>query len=169
MCVHGAVSIRQQITPIMRKSSETSVHFLGQGVWGSSNMLSHSKTFHCWDKHHKIIAVPLLKYWFFYVESEPGIKEEGPQCSTLVSYQTFSADLAPIPLTIFRSNSRLDKNLKCAASKCMPPITTKFCTRQDSVTAYFKVECSKFLTNFEFVLNTVSGTGACCHLATSLS
>ena len=42
--------------------------------------------------------------------------------------------LAPVPLTIFRSNSKFDQILQCSSLKCNLPITTKFCTRQDSVT-----------------------------------
>ena len=41
---------------------------------------------------------------------------------------------APVPLKIFRSNSKFDQNLQCSGLKCTPPITTKFCTRHDSVT-----------------------------------
>ena len=48
---------------------------------------------------------------------------------------------ALVPLTIFRSNSKLDQNLKCAASKCTLPIKWKFCIRHDSVTV---VTCAKF-------------------------
>ena len=37
--------------------------------------------------------------------------------------------LAPVPLTIFRSNSKFDQNLQCSGWKCTPPITTQFYTR----------------------------------------
>ena len=49
--------------------------------------------------------------------------------------------LAPVPLTIFRSNSKFDQNLLCSGLKCTLPITTEFCTRHDSVTV---VTCAKF-------------------------
>ena len=48
---------------------------------------------------------------------------------------------APVPLTIFRSNSKFDQNLPCSGFKCTRPITTTFCTRHDSVTV---VTCAKF-------------------------
>ena len=49
--------------------------------------------------------------------------------------------LAPVPLTIFRSNLNFDQNLECSSLKYALPITTKFCTRHDSVTA---VTCAQF-------------------------
>ena len=48
---------------------------------------------------------------------------------------------APVPLTIFRSNSKFDQNLECFSLKYSQPITTKFCTRHDSYTV---VPCAKF-------------------------
>ena len=50
-------------------------------------------------------------------------------------------DLAPVPLTIFRSNSKFDQHLKCPGLKYTLPITTTCCTRHDSVTT---VTCAKF-------------------------
>ena len=52
-----------------------------------------------------------------------------------------TAILAPVPLTIFRSNSKFDQKLQCSSLKCTLPTTTKFCTRHDSVTV---VTCAKF-------------------------
>ena len=51
---------------------------------------------------------------------------------------------APVPLTIFRSNSKFDKNLQYSSLKCILPTTTKFCTRHDSDTV---VTCAKFRCN----------------------
>ena len=45
--------------------------------------------------------------------------------------------LAPVPLTIFRSNSKFDQSLQCSGLKCTQPITTKFCIRHYSVTIKF--------------------------------
>ena len=50
--------------------------------------------------------------------------------------------LVPVPLMVFRSNSKFDKNLECYSLKYGQPITKKFCTRHDSVTV---VTCAKFL------------------------
>ena len=41
---------------------------------------------------------------------------------------------APVPLTIFRSNSKFDQNVNSCNSKYTKPITTTFCTRDNSVT-----------------------------------
>ena len=51
------------------------------------------------------------------------------------------SNLARVTLTIFRSNSKLDQNLKCAGFKCTLPTTTNFCTRHGCVTV---VTCAKF-------------------------
>ena len=61
--------------------------------------------------------------------------------------------LAPVPLTIFRSNSKFDQNLQCSGLKCTLLITIimKFCTRHDSVTV---VTCAKFCCDYvEYALN----------------
>ena len=50
-------------------------------------------------------------------------------------------DQAPVPLTVFRSNSQFDQILQSFGLKRTLPITTKFCTRHDSVTV---VTCAKF-------------------------
>ena len=49
--------------------------------------------------------------------------------------------LAPVPLSIFRSNSKFDENSKHSSVKYTRPITTIFCTRHDSVTV---VTCAKY-------------------------
>ena len=52
---------------------------------------------------------------------------------------------APVPLSIFRSNSKFDENSKHSSVKYMWPITTIFCTRHDSVTVvtYAKCRCDR--------------------------
>ena len=54
----------------------------------------------------------------------------------------YCEEQAPIPLTIYRPNSKFDQNVPCSGLKCTLPISTKFCTYHDSVTA---VMCAKFL------------------------
>ena len=49
--------------------------------------------------------------------------------------------LAPVPLSIFRSNSKFDENSKHSSVTYTRPITTIFCTRHDSVTV---VTCAKY-------------------------
>ena len=51
------------------------------------------------------------------------------------------ADLAPVPLSIFRSNSKFDENSKHSSVTYTPPITAIFCTRHDSTTV---VTCAKY-------------------------
>ena len=50
-------------------------------------------------------------------------------------------DQAPVPLSIFRSNSKFDENSKHSSVKYTRPITTIFCTRHDNVTV---VTCAKY-------------------------
>ena len=85
----------------------------------------------------------------------------------------YDIDLAPVSLMIFRSNSKLDQNLKCSGLKYTLLIRTKFCTHHGSGTvlwrvqtfsviswACFKLQHSKFWLNFAFYWNTVNGTEA---------
>ena len=80
-------------------------------------------------------------------------------------------DQAPVPLTIFRSNSKLVQNVTCF--EMFSTITTIFCTRPNSVNVVTCTEfrCDRlsifsiralhfFLSNFEFDRNTVNGTGS---------
>ena len=77
---------------------------------------------------------------------------------------------APVPLSIFRSNSKFDENSKHSSVNYTRPITTIFCTRHDSVTV---VTCAKYRCDrsiifgtrafwifIEFDRNMLSGTGA---------
>ena len=51
---------------------------------------------------------------------------------TLISLWSLAAQvLMPIPLTIFRSNSKFDQHLQCFSFKYTLPITTKFCRRHE--------------------------------------
>ena len=52
-----------------------------------------------------------------------------------------SADQAPVPLSIFRSNSKFDENSERSIFEYTRPITTIFCTRHDSDTV---VTCEKY-------------------------
>ena len=49
--------------------------------------------------------------------------------------------LAPVPLSIFRSNSKFDENSERSSFEYTGPITTIFCTRHDSGTV---VTCAKY-------------------------
>ena len=50
-------------------------------------------------------------------------------------------DQAPVPLSIFRSNSKFDENSASYSFEYTRPITTIFCTRHDSDTV---VTCAKY-------------------------
>ena len=53
----------------------------------------------------------------------------------------WSVSRHPIPLMVFRSNSKFDQNLECCSLKHAQLIATKFCTCHDSYTV---VICAKF-------------------------
>ena len=58
---------------------------------------------------------------------------------------------APVPLSIFRSNSKFDENSKHFSVKYTRPITTIFCTRHDSVTV---VTCAKYCCDRSNIFET---------------
>ena len=59
--------------------------------------------------------------------------------------------LAPVPLSIFRSNSKFDENSERSSFKYIRPITTIFCTRHDSVTV---VTCAKYRCDRSSIFET---------------
>ena len=58
--------------------------------------------------------------------------------------------MTPVPLSIFRSNSKFDENSECSSFKYIRPITTIFCTRHDSVTV---VTCAKYRCDRPYILH----------------
>ena len=58
---------------------------------------------------------------------------------------------APVPLSIFRSNSKFDENSKHSSVQYTRPITTIFCTRHDSVTV---VTCAKYRCDRSSIFET---------------
>ena len=62
-----------------------------------------------------------------------------------------SCYLAPVPLSIFRSNSKFDENSKHSSFEYARPITTIFCTRHDSVTV---VTCAKYRCDRSSIFET---------------
>ena len=69
-------------------------------------------------------------------------------CCYLLSWRH---DMAPVPLSIFRSNSKFDENSKHSSVKYSRPITTIFCTRHDSVTV---VTCAKYRCDRSSIFET---------------
>ena len=80
----------------------------------------YCKAFHEWGSYRKF----LFKAWTVF--------QTFPCCALYdtIFYGTV-LEQAPIPLAIFRSNSKMDQNLQCSGLKCTLLITTKFCTRHD--------------------------------------
>ena len=67
-----------------------------------------------------------------------------------MTYQRCIGYLAPVPLSIFRSNSKFDENSKHSGVKYTRPITT-ICTRHDSVTV---VTCAKYRCDRSSIFET---------------
>ena len=65
--------------------------------------------------------------------------------------QSTSWKQAPVPLSIFRSNSKFDENSKHSSVQYTRPITTIFCTRHDSVTV---VTCAKYRCDRSSIFET---------------
>ena len=62
--------------------------------------------------------------------------------SSVISHESFTLHvLAPVPLSIFRSNSKFDENSERSSFECTRLITTIFCTRHDSDTV---VTCAEY-------------------------
>ena len=59
--------------------------------------------------------------------------------------------LAPVPLSIFRSNSKFDENSKHSSVTYTQPITAIFCTRHDSATV---VTCAKYRCDRSSIFET---------------
>ena len=85
-------------------------------------------------------------------------------------HQAPTAHLAPVPLTLFRLNSKFNQNLECSSLKYawqrnFAHIMTVTLWRDQKFVVigwvYFKLENCKFWWNLEFDRNSVSGTGAC--------
>ena len=75
-----------------------------------------------------------------YAKTGISLAKSDPKLDPMSSRAT--SNQAPVPLPIFRSNSKFDQNLECFSLKNFSqPITTKFCTRHDSHTV---VPCAKF-------------------------
>ena len=55
---------------------------------------------------------------------------------------------APVPLTIFRSNSKFDEKLECSSLKYAKLIITKFCTRHDSVVCNISLWLVGYILNY---------------------
>ena len=73
----------------------------------------------------------------------------------------FRTGQAPVPLRIFRSNSKFDENSKHSSVKYTWPITTIFCTRHDSVTV---VTCAKYRCDRSSIFETRAfWTTSTCH------
>ena len=62
-----------------------------------------------------------------------------------------SEKLAPVPLSIFRSNSKFDENSERSSFKYIWPITAIFCTRHDSDTV---VTCAKYCCDQPLIFYT---------------
>ena len=141
----------------------------------STQKTSNAEKASIWWRHHESCLHSMSKFEanltnLVHNESHESTKAMWYTMNTLHDTKW---GLVFVPLTVFRSNSKFDQNLKCSGLTCTTPITTKYCTCHYSVTVVtcakcrfhrlnilFKLEHSKFWSNFEFDRNVVSGTGA---------
>ena len=93
----------------------------------------------------------LNQIWPKFVPKGPISKQPALLQVMVWCCQATRHDQAPVPLSIFRSNSKLDENSKHSSVKCTRPITTIFCTRHDSVTV---VTCAKYRCDRSSIFET---------------
>ena len=91
--------------------------------------------------HLNIKTVVFLCMGIPIIKIRPPYLYNGNTFTVKMTSLYWETPLATLPLTIFWSNLQLHKNMQCSGLKCTLPITTKFCTCQDSVTV---VTCAKF-------------------------
>ena len=116
----------------------------------NKRLSKHSRR--CWFEtpsrslHYDVIVVMCVVFFFFQIEGIEDEKKSQDEWkwsewsgTTLLWYGV--AYREPVPLTIFRSNSKFDQILeRCGLKMCLTD-PAKFCTRHDSVTL---VTCAKF-------------------------
>ena len=78
---------------------------------------------------------------YIYISKNSARSVESLQKSYSASVHHCFTILAPVPLSIFRSNSKFDESSERSSFKYTQPITTIFCTRHDSDTV---VTCAKY-------------------------
>ena len=102
-------------------------------------------------KHGNIFSFSIIsEHWEGAGNRNPSSWKTRIHSSSIVNAITFD-DLAPVPLTVFRSNSKFDQNLECSSLKHIELITTKFCTRHDSYTV---VACATFRCDWWSIFQT---------------
>ena len=87
-------------------------------------------------------------WWFYHDHDRSG---RSAMIGNIGKEWSAQCDLAPVPLTRFRSNSKFDHIWQCSGFKCALLITTKFCTCHDSVTV---VTCAKFRCDWWSIFQT---------------
>ena len=86
-----------------------------------------------WSRDITTVIADTSKGIYFWLMQAPKFAE--------VTWVIIIKAQAPVPLSIFRSNSKFDENSERSSFKSIRPITTIFCTRHDSDTV---VTCAKY-------------------------
>ena len=107
---------------------------------------------HCWHFSEKCPIPDQYRAWHWTIVSLGscwchlallvGVDDASPHGVWDVGqWVSFVWGQAPVPLSMFRSNSKFDENSECFSFEYTRPITTIFCTRHDSDTV---VTCTKY-------------------------
>ena len=101
------------------------------------------KTAICYTRKHSDFRRP----------RQSNVRRHQGYCITWLSAYQFAwiCHQAPVPLSMFRSNSKFDENSERSSFKLIRPITTIFCTRHDSDTV---VTCAKYRCDRSSILET---------------
>ena len=124
---------------------------------------------------YEIALYNVLQYWIKYNIPMLYLSQYTSRTIYVHGFHLVIIDQAPVPLSIFWSNSKFDENSKHCSVKYTRPITTIFSHvttvslswRVQNIFVigqiYLKLERSEFSSNLEFDRNMLSGTGAWCH------
>ena len=104
----------------------------------------HGRTFARWQRNQsrEIQYMYMFLYKIKLSWHVPSYAKRAYTGCGLAFYNDFyEPEQAPVPLSIFRSNSKFDENSERSSFEYTRPITTIFCTRHDSDTV---VTCAKY-------------------------
>ena len=105
--------------------------------------ISASMYFLLCDSHLYVkidLAQPNFRPNLIFLLDNPNQPTGCPISNSSINYKA-SWNQAPVPLMIFRLNSKFDQNMQCSGLKRIQSSTMTFCTRHDSTTV---VACAKY-------------------------
>ena len=135
ICDSKEISEDRKKSWLATKKAAALISFWKAFVIYNSFSLYLNSAFYMWSRiHHSVSAFCLSGM------ANCHVCKHGLVFNVLLRVAT-ACYLAPVPLSIFRSNSKFDENSERSSFNYIRPITTIFCTRHDSDTV---VTCAKY-------------------------